>query len=270
MIGEVIHLRGRRRTGFAAVAEVVFAAFLAMLSACTTVKVQAEGDTILFSGYRWDVVDEDEPIGPGPNRFSGRNVSVDASGRLVLRIGEGQGGWTCAEVFLDRSLSYGTYELSLPPIAKGLDPSVVFGFYTWDEAPDFAHREIDVELARWGRPEFPDLNFSVQPSEEHPERNATFEFDLSRPLTLRFEWRPDRVVFSATSGSDTRSWTFAPGNGSPSDSKGPSMAAKRADFGVPPDGDELLSLNLWLFGGPAQGAAAEVVIDRFSYKPPSP
>lgn len=34
--------------------------------------------------------------------------------------------------------------------AGNLDPNVVFGLFTWDDNPIQAHREIDVEFARWG------------------------------------------------------------------------------------------------------------------------
>jgi hypothetical protein len=73
------------------------------------------------------------------------------------------GRWTSAHVFLSRSLGYGTYELVLAPFQKPLDVLTVFGFFTWDDNPAYANRELDIELARWGHATAPNLNFTVQP-----------------------------------------------------------------------------------------------------------
>src|SRR5947207_3205361 len=62
-----------------------------------------------WSGYDWIVKDSTGPVGPGPNRFSdsSRNVWVDPSGRLHLRIENRNGRWWCAELWTTTALGYG-------------------------------------------------------------------------------------------------------------------------------------------------------------------
>ena len=272
----------------------------------------AEGDGagrhIEFSGYGWDIIESPSRIGPGPNRFSSANVRLDERGRLLLSTRKDRSGWSCAEVFLDKSLSYGAYEVQILPIEGGLDARTVFGFYTWDGAPDFAHREIDIEIARWGEESAPNLNFAAQPSEGHKERAAVSEIDLASPITLRFEWRPRSLRFVALSGDRRVEWSFPspspadtiqslrasealdatggpvatgePGATSePGGTGGPTVTGGQAapggrgaqssspTFVVPPEGDERVSFNLWLYQGRAPARPARIVISRFRYFP---
>jgi hypothetical protein len=209
-----------------------------------------------FSGRSWSVVHDPELRGPGPNVFDGRNVQVDEDGRLVLETAQREGIWTSAHVFLTRSLGYGTYELHLAPMDKPLDRLAVFGFFTWDEDPAFANREIDIELARWGVPQAPNLNYTVQPWEGHPERSRGFEFDFRERTVLSFEWTPEAIRFAAVSGSREAVWSFPePADGEP------------RPFGVPPRGREKVGLNLWLFQGAAPEAPDRVVVERFAFTP---
>ena len=243
-----------------------------LIMSCSTLGARGDTRHLGFSGYDWTVVDGNEAIGPGPNRFASANVSLDQAGRLVLKTGEDDSGWSCAEVFLDKSLSYGSYEIELLPIIDGLDARTVFGFYTWDESPEFAHREIDMELARWGDGSYPNLNFSVQPSEGHPERSAVAEIDLRAPLILRFEWAPTSIHFVALSGRRRVEWSFPLPSSSDTISSIASTdaggePAARPPFLVPPDGDEAVSLNLWIFRGDPADRPARIVVSRFSFTP---
>ena len=209
-----------------------------------------------FSGRTWSVVHDPNPRGPGPNLFDGRNVHVDKDGRLVLETARREGAWTSAHVFLTKSLGYGTYELHIAPMDKPLDRLAVFGFFTWDEDSAFANREIDIELARWGVAQAPNLNFTVQPWEGHPERNRGFEFDLRERTVLRFEWTPETIRFSAISGSREAAWAF------------PDLAGSGMQpFGVPPKGQERVGINLWLFQGSQPSEPDRIVIERFVFTP---
>src|SRR5947209_5357603 len=66
--------------------------------------------TLQFSGYDWVVKASDHRVGPGPNYFSDsdENISVDAQGRLHLRLTQRDGRWHCAEVISAQSFGYGT------------------------------------------------------------------------------------------------------------------------------------------------------------------
>lgn len=207
-----------------------------------------------FSGYRWRVIEYAEPRGPGPTLFDRRNAFVDSAGRLALETSYRDGRWTGAQLFLDRSLGYGSYELVLAPMARFLDDTAVLGFYTWDEDPAWANRELDIELARWGISDAPNLNFVVQPADRRPERAGLAEFDFSARTTLRFEWTADRVRFYAENELGSFAWEFP----------GPITAPK--PFGVPPRGRERVGLNLWLFEGRDPALADSVVIESFAFK----
>lgn len=209
---------------------------------------------LTFSDYRWRVIEYAEPRGPGPTLFDRRNAYLDSEGRLVLETSYRDGRWTGAQLFLDRSLGYGSYELVLAPMARFLDDTAVLGFYTWDEDPAWANRELDIELARWGISDAPNLNFVVQPAEGRPERAGLAEFDFSARTTLRFEWTAGRVRFHAENERGSVAWEFP----------GPIMAPN--PFGVPPRGRERVGLNLWLFGGRDPALADRVVIESFAFK----
>src|SRR5438034_3134844 len=92
--------------------------------------------TISFSGYTWSVKTSVGPVGPGPNYFSDstNNVSVDAQGRLHLRITHTGGNWYCAEIVCQRTLGYGNYVFHVDGTPATLDANVVLGLFTWSNA----------------------------------------------------------------------------------------------------------------------------------------
>jgi hypothetical protein len=79
-------------------------------------------------------------------------VFVDNEGHLHLRIDHRDDRWSCAEVISTRSFGYGTYRFDLDSHIDCLDPQVVLGLFTWNDDPSYNHREIDIEVARWGDP----------------------------------------------------------------------------------------------------------------------
>jgi hypothetical protein len=216
--------------------------------------LKPEARNIRFSKQNWQVIHSDVLRGPGPNIFDARNVYLDDQGRLVMETAFRDGRWTSAHVFLSRSLGYGIYELVLAPQQKPLDVLTVFGFFTWDDDPVFANREIDIELARWSHAAAPNLNFTVQPGEGFPERHYAEEFDFRQRTILRFEWEPDLVRFEVESSDLKSTWDF-PAKG----------VATQAPFVVPPKGRERLGINLWLFQGRAPEATDRIVIEGFSF-----
>ena len=62
-----------------------------------------------FSGYDWRVRTIASDRGGMNNLYNADNAWVDASGALHLRIKKQADRWSCAEVFLTRSLGYGNY-----------------------------------------------------------------------------------------------------------------------------------------------------------------
>ncbi len=242
---------------------VVGSAALAVLSSCRGAPTEREKQcsTIRFSGYDWFVKSSGAGVwGPGPNAFSdsAENVEVDAQGRLHLRIQQREGKWTCAEVVSKRSFGYGTYHFDLDSPAGALDPQTVLGLFTWSDAPEYAHREIDVEISRWADPKNENAQFVVQP---HTEPGHLARFDLPPALaqsTHLFTWTRDRVLCRSLRGH--RSEPAAPAD---------LLFEHTFTQGVPVPGDENARMNLWLFRGqpPTDGREAEVVISKFQFTP---
>lgn len=206
---------------------------------------------IQFSGQTWVVKDSGgAKWGPGPNVFSPstENVWVDTLGRLHLKITRSGSTWRSAEVVSKTSLGYGTYRWTLASDASNLDPQVVLGMFTWhDTSADYAHREIDIEVARWGNAADPtNAQFVVQPYDivNHLVR---FTVPAGATSTHEFTWRAAGVDFL----SGASSWQF------------PDTAA------VPQAGGENARMNLWLFNGraPSNRLPAEVVFERFEHLP---
>ncbi|HET7684843.1 MAG TPA: glycoside hydrolase family 16 protein [Candidatus Limnocylindria bacterium] len=205
--------------------------------------------TVEFSGYTWTVKDYGRKIGPGPNFFSAANVNVAADG-LHLRISKSGNRWSCAEVILNDSFGYGTYSWTIAS-APDLDPNAVLGMFTWNDAPDYAHREIDIEFARWGNAADPtNGQYVVQPwdASGHLKR-FTQPAGLTNTVHT-FVWAPGEVRFVSrtASGAVIDSFTYV-----------------GADVPVP--GGENARINLWLFRGSAPQGPQEVIISDFTYTP---
>ena len=226
---------------------VALAAAVALPAATGT----ASSRTISFSGYTWQVKVSSGRVGPGPNVFSDsqKNVWVDTQGRLHLKITHDRGRWPCAEIVNAQSLGYGTYTFALDSPVDSLDQNVTLGLFTWSDDPAYAHRELDVEFARWGTAADPtNAQFVVQPYDA-PGHLLRITQSAAASSTASFAWRPGSVAFAASAASPS-SWTYT-----------------GADVPVP--GDERARLNLWLFRGapPANGKPVEVVVRSFSFAP---
>ena len=225
----------------------------------------AQPQDINFSGYQWRVKDSgSQRWGPGPNHFSPdtRNVWVDSQGRLHVAITRRDGKWYCGEVISHRSFGFGRYEWRVGEISPPgeLDANVVLGLFTWSDRPEYTHREIDVEVARWGQPNLKsNSQYVVQPWQPagHVQRFTT---PTVANVTHSFTWQPDRVdsmstwVNSTTSQQENFTWSFVNGSAS--------------TFIVPQPFDENARMNLWLFrpnDGPLSNASVEIVLDSFSF-----
>jgi hypothetical protein len=218
--------------------------------------------TIDFSGLKWSVKSSQDPLGPGPNYFSDRaeDVWVDANGDLHLSIVYRDGAWYCSEVISDASFGYGLYAFYLQTSAAMQDPNTVVGLFTWDDlAPAQHYREIDVELAQWGKVGAPNAQYVVQPWDTAGNR---FRFTVNQDTSTvhGFVWAPGRVDFFSCHG-DAR--TAAPG--------GPITNWTYTGADVPTPGTEKVRLNFWLLGGapPANGQPAEIVVKAFKFLGPA-
>jgi hypothetical protein len=219
---------------------------------------------LTFSGYEWEIrqVPSDRY---GANDFDARNAWVDAEGMLHLMVTQRQGTWTSAEVKLTRALGYGTYAFGVRD-TSALDPVVALGMFTWDDlGPEQYHRELDVEIGRWGDPNSKDGQYVVQP--EYLAENVFRFLAPTGRLTHSFRWEPAHVAFRTTRGI------------SRSETRAPVVAQREFASGVPIPGGESVHINLLYFRmrksdhAPATSSPrlpekdAEVIIEKFQYLP---
>lgn len=209
---------------------------------------------ISFGGHHWAVKSSSSLVGPGPNLFARSNTSVDASGNLHLRIDASPTGtWRSAELVNTRSLGYGTYRFAVAADAAVLDANAVLGLFTWSDEPAFNHREIDIELARWGNATDPTTaQFVVQPFTKNGNVHR-FIAPTVGPTVFEFVWAIDKITYRVRRGTTVvTSWNYTGGD-------------------IPTPGGEHAHLNLWLVDGqaPLDGQPIEVVLTDFDFCTPA-
>jgi len=210
--------------------------------------------SLSFSGYEWRIRDAPSDRGGG-NSYNASNAWTDQSGALHLRIAKAGDDWTCAEVTLTRSFGYGTYTFVVRDTSQ-LDAAAVFTMFTWDYAgTDQNHREMDVEITRWGDSSTSkNAQYIVQPFYV-PENSSRFVAP-SGVLTHSFHWEPGRLAFRTVRGTDAGG-------------KAGLVAEHVFTSGVPVPGVESARVNLYIFRFSKEPLhkEAEVVIEKFEYLP---
>jgi len=84
--------------------------------------------SLKFSGYDWAVRTIESDKGGMSNLYDPENARTDAGGALHMRITKKSGRWSCAEIFLNRSLGYGTYSVTVRDTSQ-LEPAAVFSMF---------------------------------------------------------------------------------------------------------------------------------------------
>ena len=210
-------------------------------------------DRVTWGGVAWSVKTSRSAVGPGPCVFDRTNAWVDGSGALHLRVARNATGtWTCAEIVGPVSYGYGTYTFTLASAVNALDPNAVLGLFTWSDRATYAHRELDIEFARWGNAADPANAQYV----EQPYAAAGHLLRFAQPAVTTsahaFTWSPGRIAWRSVDGGGTLIAEYA-----------------YAGSDVPRPGDERVHLNLWLFNGqaPASGNPVEVIVRSFAFTP---
>jgi hypothetical protein len=217
---------------------------------------------VSFSGRIWKVKSSETRVGPGANYFSDNkdNVWVDDAGKLHLKIAKTEGQWRCAEIISEDSFGLGTYRFYVStPLAK-LDPNITLGLFTWSDAREYAHREIDIECSKWGKAaDTNNAQFVVQP---YQPRGRLLRYHVPKQLdaaTYSFTWQSNSVLFKCVEGHTTafatndsviQEWNFTKGS-------------------IPSPGDEKARMNLWICAGraPLDSNDTEIVISKFEFLP---
>ncbi|XP_074600596.1 uncharacterized protein LOC141854710 [Brevipalpus obovatus] len=211
--------------------------------------IHCDHSRITFSGYDWIV-----KIGyrmPGPNHFA--DIPFVYDGKLFLIASRSNNGsWITSEVFSTRKFGYGTYRFNVSSELGNLHPNVVLGLFTWDWGSDYAHREIDVEFAKWGQKGIStNAQYVVQPHQRKSNLKRFYRKVGLRPTIEQFTWSPEKISFASL--HDDRiisSWVY----------KGPN---------VPKKGNESVHMNVWLWKGrgPSDNKPIVIVINSFEFIP---
>ena len=209
-----------------------------------------------FSGFTWRVRWKPSDRGGTFNPYHPDNVFTDKAGALHLRILKRDVQWTCSEVNLTHSLGYGTYSFTVEDTSR-LEPSVVFGMFTWDFSTDREnHREFDIDISRWGDPENKNAEFLIQPNFV-PANISRFNTPAGK-LKHTIVWEPGRITMETSRLS-------GPGHSS--------LVFKRVFTSeIPTAGSEAVRMTFYLYRKPTGDSLAlqhpaEVVVDRFEYLP---
>ena len=208
--------------------------------------------TLTFSGFEWDIREVPSDRG-GQNDYDPANAWTDSDGYLHLRLAQRDGQWTSAEVILGRSLGYGTYLFTVRDIGD-LDPAAAFGMLTWDDqTAEQNHRELDIEISRWGDPAVPNAQYVVQPY--YVAANVARFSAPAGTLTHSLRWEPGRAAFRTVRGPRTAGAA--------------AVAQHQFTSGVPTPGTERVRMNLYYFRyapKPPQ-KDVEIVVERFEFVP---
>jgi hypothetical protein len=237
---------------------------LAVFPAGVAIAQSGYGKSVTFSGLHWLAKVSSAKVGPGPNFFSQDNVSVDAQGRLHLKITKSAGKWQCSEVVLQEILGYGTYRFYVDSTLDNLDPSVVLGLFTWNDDPAYNHRELDIEFARWGSAANKNGWYTVQPYNVAGNQASFIQPSTTAGSTHILDWLRDPASGSlSASFSSLFGFAIAP---SPSNQL---IYQNTFSNGVPPTGGENVRMNLWLFQGraPAGRNSVEIIVNKFEFVP---
>jgi hypothetical protein len=223
----------------------------------------AEPISVNFSGRTWGIkmTGDDAPsyrFDPGPCYWSNDPsvVFVATDGSLHLKTKAINGLWQCGEVYLPKSLGYGTYTVQVSSHLDGLDRNIV-------AAPLFIYKdltnELDNEYSGLGGmiPSPANAQFVAQPYTT-PGNIVRYLQPSSDKFTTQMDWEPGYVSFRAWNG-----WSSIPASGD--------LIYQWVYTGanIPLPGQERVHINLWLNKDepPLNGIGDEMVLNSFNFQP---
>lgn len=210
--------------------------------------------SLKFSGYDWSVRTIPSDKGGMSNLFDPENAWTDASGALHMQIKRKGDWWSCAEIYLNRSLGYGTYLVTVRDTSH-IEPAAVFSMYTFEDSAGEQHyREMDVEVSRWGDPTNQNnAQFVIQPF--YIPGNVIAFAAPSSTMTYVLRWESGQATFKAFRGSA---------------GAGAHLVSEHTfTSGIPEPGKAIPRLIFYVVGSkinPMQ-KPREVVVEKFEYLP---
>jgi len=211
--------------------------------------------SIKFSGYDWGVRKIASDKGGTNNLYDSENVWTDSSGALHMQIKRKSDRWSCAEIFLNRSLGYGTYAVTVHDTSH-LEPAAVFSMFTFEEWGGEQHyREMDVEVSRWGDAASKNnAQYVIQPF-YFPGNLYAFSAPAGT-LTYLLRWESGRAIFKTFRGRSTAAGAQL-------------VSEHEFTSGIPSPGQAKPRLIFYVVASdknPLQNPS-EVVVEKFEYLP---
>lgn len=230
---------------------IIAATLLIVVVASWSPQSAAASSIIHWRGHKW--IARTVSGAPGvSHRWSAKNVRIDKSGRLHLKITrDSHGRFNQAELDSIRNgWGYGTYRWRVSTPATKLSPEHVLGLFTYSKDPAYGHREIDIEAAGWGRKPIT-WDYTTWADGHDPVARTKAP---AAATIQQLVWASKRLTWTTRNAATGKVVARATATG--------------ADVPVPKD--ESLGINLWVCGcekGWKKTPAVEVVISSFSFKP---
>jgi hypothetical protein len=215
----------------------------------------APAGSLKFSGYDWNVRMTSSDKGGTNNLYDSENAWTDPSGALHMQIKKKPDSWSCAEIFLNRGLGYGTYSVTVRDTSH-LEPAAVLSMFTFDEwASEERFREMDVEVG--GRGDTGNKNnarYVIQPL--YLPGNLFSFAAPSGTLTYVLRWESGHATFQ----------TF---RGRSSGVRAQLVSEHEFTSGIPVPGKAILRLIFFVTasGKNPMQRPSEVVVEKFEYLP---
>jgi hypothetical protein len=155
--------------------------------------------SLRFSGYDWAVRTIASNKGGDNNLYDPENAWTDAGGALHMQIKKKSGKWSCAEIYLNRSLGYGTYSVTVRDTSH-LEPAAIFSMFTYDDSANEQYfREMDIEAGgRGDAANTSNARYVIQPL---LIPGNLFAFAVpSGTMTYILRWESGHAVFEAYRG----------------------------------------------------------------------
>jgi hypothetical protein len=214
----------------------------------------AQTGSLTFSGYDWAVRMVASDKGGTNNLYDSENAWTDPGGALHMQIKKKADRWSCAEIFLNRSLGYGTYSVTVRDTSR-LEPAAAFSMFTFDESASEQHfHEMDVEVH--GRGDAADKNNAQYAIQPFYSPGNLFPFAApSGTLTYVVRWEPGHATFQTFRGR--------------SSGAGAQLVSEHEFTGIPGPGQTKLRLIFFVVASdkhPMQ-KPSEVVVEKFEYLP---
>jgi hypothetical protein len=211
--------------------------------------------SLKFSGYDWSVRMIASDKGGTNNLFDAENAWTDTSGALHMQIQKKSDRWSCAEIYLNRSLGYGTYSVTVRDTSH-LESAAAFTMYSLDDSAGEQHyREMDVEVhGRGGAANKNNAQYAIQPF--YNPGNLFLFATPSGTLTYVLHWEPGHATFKTFRGRTSGAGVQL-------------VSEHEFASGIPGPGKAIIRLIFFVVASdrnPMQ-KPSEVVVEKFEYLP---